>query len=90
MEAYLLLRKSPPKVWPQRMEGKEGERGRSKTSEIYIIFPLQNSFFLTLTFFVQAWLARAKANSEAAQGKYKGGASSASANESLHVENYKY
>jgi len=38
----------------------------------------------------EAWLTRAKANWEAAQGKYTGGAASSSSTESLHIENYVY
>lgn len=38
----------------------------------------------------QVLLGRAKANSEAQQGIYKGGAAVAGANESLYVANYKY
>ena len=33
---------------------------------------------------------RAKANSEAALGKYKGGAAGSAANQSLYVKNYSY
>jgi fructose-bisphosphate aldolase class I len=38
----------------------------------------------------QALLVRAKANGEAAQGKYGGGAGSAAAMESTYVKNYRY
>lgn len=37
-----------------------------------------------------AFIGRAKANSEAQLGKYKGGAASGAGNESLYVANYKY
>lgn len=38
----------------------------------------------------QAFLARAKANSEASLGKYAGGAGGAAAQQSLYVKNYVY
>ena len=38
----------------------------------------------------KALLVRAKANSEAAVGKYTGGAAGSSASESLYVKDYKY
>jgi fructose-bisphosphate aldolase class I len=38
----------------------------------------------------QAFIERAKANSEATLGQYKGGSESGSASESLHVANYSY
>jgi fructose-bisphosphate aldolase class I len=38
----------------------------------------------------EAFLKRAKANSEAATGSYGGGAADAAASESLYVKNYKY
>jgi len=38
----------------------------------------------------KALLVRAKANSEACQGKYEGGAAAGSASESLYVKDYKY
>ncbi|KAM0056612.1 putative fructose-bisphosphate aldolase [Helianthus debilis subsp. tardiflorus] len=38
----------------------------------------------------EVFLGRCKANSEASEGKYKGGAAGEGANESLHVKDYKY
>lgn len=38
----------------------------------------------------QVFFARAKANSEAALGHYKGGVGGASAQQDLHVKNYVY